>query len=374
MEYILLQIGQALLMSFNMFWEILWALALGFAISAGVQAVVSKSEMSKLLPDASLKSLSIAAGLGAASSSCSYAAVAISRSLFQKGANFTASMAFEFASTNLVIELGILLALLIGWQFTLAEFIGGIIMIGVLALLFRMFLKPRLVEEARKQAEKGIAGKMEGHANMDMSVSGGSIWHRLFSTEGITAISHFYVMDIVAVWKDIVIGLLIAGALSAWVPNSFWQSFFLAGKPGLLPIVWGALIGPLVAIASFVCSLWNGGISFSGVIAFIFADLLIPPILNIYRKYYGKRMTVFLFFTSYVAMVIGALITELLFYPLGLVPTQRTAVFSQATLQLNYTMVLNVIFLAASIWLLVRFMKNGGPHMLKMMGATKPQH
>src|SRR5437660_743241 len=203
-------------------WEIVCALVLGFALSGVVQAVVSKGEMTRLLPDDSPRTLAIACGLGAASSSCSYAAVALARSIFRKGANFTASMAFEFASTNLVIELGIILALLLGWQFTLAEFIGGGIMVVLLALVFRAFLTPRLVEMAREQAEKGLRGSMEGHAEMDMAVTEGSVVSRIASPRGITAISHYFVMDWAAIYRDIVIGLLIAGALAAWVPESFW--------------------------------------------------------------------------------------------------------------------------------------------------------
>src|SRR5947199_1480428 len=174
------ELVQAFSFAFGMFWEILWALILGFALSAAVQALVSKEEMRRLLPDESPRSLSIACGLGAASSSCSYAAVALARSLFRKGADFTAAMAFEFASTNLVIELGIVMALLLGWQFTLGEFIGGPLMIVLIALLFRVFLKRRLVDEARDQAEGGVLGRMEGHAEMDMSVrERGSLWRRL---------------------------------------------------------------------------------------------------------------------------------------------------------------------------------------------------
>src|SRR5437588_3416634 len=302
-------------MAFAMFWEILWALIIGFGFSAIVQSVVSKGEMRKLLPDARAITLLKACGLGAASSSCSYAAVAIARSLFRKGADFTSSIAFEFASTNLVVDLGILLALLIGWQFTAAEFVGGLLMVYTLALIFKLFLPGKLVEEANQQSEKGLAGKMEGHAAMDMSLdpNKGNVWQRLWTKEGLTAVSHTFVMDVVSVWKDIVAGLVIAGALAAWVPHSFWQKFFLAGQTGITPKIWGAAIGPIVSMLSFVCSignvplaavLWNGGISFGGVIAFIFADLLILPILNIYRKYYGWRMMLFLAFTSYVAMVI----------------------------------------------------------------------
>ncbi|HEV2686732.1 MAG TPA: permease, partial [Actinomycetota bacterium] len=300
-------IVRALHLSASMTWEVLWALILGFTLSAVVQAVVSKSEMTRLLPDDSPGSLCIAAALGAASSSCSYAAVALARSLFRKGADFSAAMAFEFASTNLVIELGVLLIVLIGWQFALAELVGGVIMIAILALLFRFFLRPQLVEAARAQAERGLLGVMEGHASMDMSVGEGSMWQRMTSPEGRTAISHYFVMDWASIYKDIAIGLLIAGALAAWVPNSFWQSFFLVHHP-VLAKIWGPLIGPAVSMASFVCSignvplaavLWNGGISFGGVVAFIFADLIILPILNIYRKYYGMKVTAFLFATFY---------------------------------------------------------------------------
>ncbi len=252
-------LAHALSLAFGMFWEILWALILGFALSGAVQAVVSKAEMTRLLPDDSPRSLAIACGLGAASSSCSYAAVALARSIFRKGANFTASMAFEFASTNLVIELGIILALLMGWQFTLAEFVGGPLMVVLLALLFRAFLTPRLVEMARRQAEKGLQGSMEGHAQMDMSVTEGPLRARLTSPEGFTATSHYFVMDWDAIWKDIAGGLLIAGALAAWVPNSFWQGFFLVHHP-LLAKLWGPLVGPLVAIFSFVCSIGTGDV------------------------------------------------------------------------------------------------------------------
>ena len=323
----------ALSFAFGMFWQILWALILGFALSAAVQAVVSKREMRRLLPDDSPRSLAIATGLGAASSSCSYAAVALARSLFRKGADFTAAMAFEFASTNLVVELGVIMALLLGWQFTLGEFVGGPIMIILIALVFRVFLKQGLVDEARAHADRGVLGRMEGHAEMDMSVSAeGSLWSRLTSSSGFTAVADYFVMDWAAIWADILGGLLIAGALAAWVPESWWQSLFLENHHTLNKI-WGPIIGPLVAVVSFVCSignvplaavLWNGGISFGGVLAFIFADLIILPILNIYRKYYGWRMAGFLFISFYATMVAAGLIVEFLFQGLDLVPEDAT--------------------------------------------------
>src|ERR1700736_5633703 len=209
---------RALGMAFAMGWEILWPLILGFALSAVVQAVVSHREMARLLPDDRPRSIATALALGAASSSCSYAAVAIARSIFRKGANFTAAMAFEMASTNLVLELGIILIVLMGWHFMAAEAIAAPIMVAILAVLFRLFLRPQLLQAAKDQAEKGIAGRMEGHAEMDMSVPAeGSLWQRITSDRGLTAISHYFVMDWAAVWMDVVGGLVIAGAIAAWV-------------------------------------------------------------------------------------------------------------------------------------------------------------
>jgi len=312
----------ALSFAFGMFWEILWALIFGFALSGMVQAVVSKGEMRRLLPDNSPRTLSIATGLGACSSSCSYAAVALARSLFRKGADFTASMAFEFASTNLVFELGIVMAVLLGWQFVLGEFVGGPLMIVFLSLIFRRFLTRRLVDDARVQAERGVLGSMEGHAEMDMSVPGPGSWFtKLRTPEGFTATANYFVSDWAAIWKDIFGGLLIAGALAAWVPDSWWQAVFFEDHPTFAKF-WGPFIGPLVAIVSFVCSvgniplaavLWNGGISFGGVLAFIFADLLVLPILNICRKYYGRKMAGFLLVTFYAAIVAASLVVEFAF-------------------------------------------------------------
>jgi uncharacterized protein len=372
----------ALRLAFGMTWEITWALILGFALSAIVQSVVSKRQMTRLLPDDCPRTLALACGLGAASSSCSYAAVALARSIFRKGADFTAAMAFEIASTNLVIKLGVILALLLGWQFTLAEFVGGPIMVVLLALVFRALLRPRLVALARRQAERGLRGQMEGHAAMDMAVTDGSLWARISSPRGFTAISHSFVMEWAAILRDIVIGLLLAGAVAAWVPDSFWQGFFLVGHP-LLAKLWGPLVGPAVSLASFVCSisnvplaavLWNGGISFGGVIAFIFADLLILPILNIYRKYYGPKMSLFLLGSFYATMAAAGYLVELLFGVLGLVPTgPRHAKVIEATVQLDYTTVLNGLFLALAVVLVVRFARTGGRQMLKLMNEPMDQ-
>jgi hypothetical protein len=370
------ELVEALSFAFGMFWEILWALILGFFLSAVVQAVVSKGEMRRLLPDDSPRSIAVACGLGAASSSCSYAAVALARSLFRKGADFTASIAFMFASTNLVIELGIIMWLLLGWQFVVGEFIGGPIMIVLLALLFRVFLRRRLVDEARIQADRGVAGRMEGHAEMDMSVQArGSALSRLRSREGFTSTSHYFVMDWAAIWIDIVLGLLIAGALAAWVPESFWQALFLADNETVAKL-WGPIVGPVVAIISFVCSignvplaavLWNGGISFGGVIAFIFADLIVLPILDIYRRYFGWTMASFLFVTFFAAMAVAALLIELPLDALSLIPDERNAKVVEASVTWNYKTFLNIAFLALAAVLVWRFLRTGGLPMLRAM-------
>jgi len=246
------QIVRALSFAGGMTWEILWALILGFTMSGVVQAVVSKREMRRLMPDDSPKTLLVSAGLGAASSSCSYASVALARSLFRRGADFTAAMVFEFASTNLVFELGIVMALLLGWQFVLGEFVGGPLMIVLLVVLFRIFLKRQLIDEARSEAEKGRLGSMEGHAEMDMSAEAeGSWWQRLRTPQGFTATADYFVMDWAAIWRDIVIGLLVAGALAAWVPHSFWQGLFLGrGRDGPSPCGLGPPPAQIPACAS----------------------------------------------------------------------------------------------------------------------------
>jgi uncharacterized membrane protein YraQ (UPF0718 family) len=271
-------------------------------------------------------------------------------------------MAFEMASTNLVLELGIILIVLMGWQFALAEFVGGPLMIVLLVVLFRTFLGRRLLEEAKTQANKGIAGRMEGHAAMDMSVKQeGTIWRRIASDQGRTAISHYFI---------IVGGLLISGALAAWVPAGFWATLFVSDHPLVAKLI-GPVIGPFLAVISFVCSvgnvplaavLWNGGVSFGGVIAFIYADLVILPILDICRRYYGLRMAAFLLLTFVVAMGGAALVVEFVFGALGLVPAERRALVVEASTAWNYTTILNIVFLGIAAALVWRAGRTGGFH------------
>lgn len=374
-------LGSALSTAFDMFWQVLWPLVLGFGLSAIVQAFVSHQTMARHLGDESPRSLSLATLFGIASSSCSYAAVALARSIFRKGASFTSAMVFEIASTNLVIELGIILVVLMGWQFAASEFLGGIIMVILLALVFRFTLTPRLVQSARDHAERGLVGRMEGHAAMDMSVQGGSLLSRLFSSRGFTAVSHLYVMDWASVWIDVAAGFLIAGALAAWVPNAFWQDFFLTGHPTLARIE-GPLIGPLVAIVSFVCSvgnvplaavLWRGGISFGGVVSFIFADLIVLPILDIYRRYYGFRVMLYILVTFYVVMAAAGYIVEIVFGALGIIPTSRAVGAVTQAPTWDYTSVLNIVAIGVSAALVLRFFRTGGAAMLRMMSRPESE-
>ena len=376
--FVLSAIWDALQMAFFMFWEVLWPLALGFLISAIVQSLVPREAVVRVLGRDDLRGVTFATVLGAASSSCSYAAVAVARGLFRKGATFANAILFEFASTNLVFELGLVLLILLGWQFLAAEFAGGLVMIAILAVIFKYTLRARLVETARAQAEKGLRGRMEGHGEMDMSVTEGPFLARLFSPRGLTAVSHYFYMDVASVAQDVVLGFLIAGALAAWVPNGFWQALFVSRDPTIAAL-WGPIIGPVIAMLSFVCSvgniplavvLWSGGISFGGVISFIFADLLILPILNIYRKYYGGRMSLYLLGTSYAAMVLAGLIIGGLFQLLGLVPAHQHIEAFQARPSWNYTTILDLAALALAVVLGLRFLRTGGRDMLRMMEAA----
>ncbi|MCY1695276.1 permease [Curtobacterium sp. SL109] len=381
--FVINAVGDAVVAAGSMGWEILWPLILGFTLSGIIQAVVRTDQITKLMRDDSPRAISVATGLGALSSSCSYAAVALARALFRKGASLSSAMAFEVASTNLVVELGLILAFVMGWQFTAAEFVGGPLMITLIALGFRLWMRGKIVDAAREQADKGLAGAMEGHAAMDMSVQGDQgFWRRLFSRPGLTSVSQYFVMDWASVIRDIVIGLLIAGAFDAWVPKAWLQALFLEGHPTLAFLI-DPLIGPILAMVSFVCSvgnvplaavLWNGGISFGGVISFIFADLIIIPIIIIYRKYYGWKAALRITGIFYGAMVLAGYAVELLFTPLHLIPTNRHLTIVTTSISWNYTTWLNIVFLLVAAFLLVVFTRSGSWPMLRMMSDHPDTH
>ena len=364
-----------------MLWEVLWPLAFGFLLSAMVQTIVSKRAVAGALGRPDLKGFVLACGLGAASSSCSYAAVAVARALFRRGASFVNAIIFEFASTNLVFELGLVLLILLGWQFVAAEFAGGLLMAVLLWILFKVTLRKRMVDEASRQAERGVFGSThEAHGEMDMSITDGPFLSRLFSPRAFTAISHSFFMDLNALYVDLGLGFLIAGALAAWVPNSWWQAFFLTDHPTLNEF-WSPLIGPVISMLSFVCSvgnvplaavLWNGGISFGGVISFIFADLIILPILNIYRKYYGGRMSLYLLAVSYAAMALAGFLVGGAFQLLGLAPTNHHLTIFETQPTWNYTTFLDIACLLLMAVLAWRFVTTGGIEMLRAH-ARRPQ-
>jgi len=337
--------------AFLMAWEVWWALVVGFLISAIVQAWVPRARVERALAGAGARPVLVATGLGAASSSCSYAAVAIAKSLFQKGASAASALAFAFASTNLVWELGLVLWVLIGWQFTLGEYLGGIVMIALMALALRAFVPRALEERAREHARGAEAGHEHHAASTELG------WRaRLTSADAWSDVAHNFRGDWQMLGKEIAVGFLLAGFV-AQIGNGFLGDVFLTGSPHAVQVVWGAFIGPLIAVLSFVCSvgnvplaavLWSGGISFAGVMAFIFADLIVMPILAIYRKYYGAAFAARITALMFVTMVAAALVIDLLFSGAGLIPggarPTRTDIFSG--LAVDYKLALNLVGIA----------------------------
>jgi uncharacterized membrane protein YraQ (UPF0718 family)/YHS domain-containing protein len=334
--------------SLLMAWEVWWALVLGFAISAIVQAWVPRGRIEGLMSGSGARSVGWATGLGAASSSCSYAAVAIAKSLFQKGASAASALAFQLASTNLVWELGLVLWVLIGWQFTLGEYLGGIVMIVLMTVLLRLFVNPRLEQQAREHAREADAGHQHHAAGEQLPCR-----ERLTSIRAWSDVAHNFRGDWQMLWKEVTLGFLLAGFI-AQLGNGFFEKLFITNAPAPLPTIENVIVGPVIAVLSFVCSvgnvalaavLWSGGISFAGVLAFLFADLIVIPILLIYRKYYGTRFTVRITALMFVTMVIAALIVDAIFSAVGLIPTgprpTRADIFS--SVQVNYKLALNLL-------------------------------
>jgi uncharacterized membrane protein YraQ (UPF0718 family)/YHS domain-containing protein len=334
-----------------MAWEVWWALVLGFFISAVVQASVPRARIESALAGEGLAPIARATGLGAASSSCSYAAIAIAKSLFAKGASAASALAFQFASTNLVWELGLVLWVLIGWQFTLAEYLGGLVMIALMWLLLRLFVSRELEQQAREHAERAASGHQH-HA-------GSGTW---------SAIAYNFRGDWKMLWKEITAGFLLAGFI-ALLGDDFFNGLFLNDAPAGVQTLWGALVGPVIAVLSFVCSvgnvplaavLWSGGISFAGVMAFIFADLIVLPIIVAYRKYYGTAFALRITALMFVTMVVAALVIDLLFGAVGLIPSERPStedVFG--TIELDYKAALNALGLAIFAAMFLTTMRGG---------------
>jgi uncharacterized membrane protein YraQ (UPF0718 family)/YHS domain-containing protein len=323
---VLTAIGEGLGNAFSMAWQVWWALVLGFAISGIVQAWVPRERIQRALGSGGPRSVSLATGLGAASSSCSYAAVAIARALFAGGASAASALAFQFASTNLVVELGVVLWLLIGWQFALAELVGGLILIAVMTLLLRAFVSRRLEAEARAHARAAAPGHQHHSAATRMPLS-----RRLSSAEAWSDVAHNFRNDWAMLYREILTGFLLAGFVGL-LGNDFFNGLFVVHAPQPLRLAENVLLGPLIAVLSFVCSignvplaavLWSGGIGFGGVIAFLFADLIVLPIVVVYRKYYGRRFAARIVALMFVTMVLAALVVDGLFGLVGLIPHAR---------------------------------------------------
>ena len=372
-------VGSSLREAFFMFWETLWALILGFTLSGVVQAFVSKDELQRVMGDHRPKSVTLASAFGMVSSSCSYAATAMAKSLFQKGADFVSAMVFMFASTNLVVELGVVLVVLMGWQFAAAEFIGGPIMIVLLALTGGFVLRRGLAERARARLQTGIGGgdehqAMAGVSDERQAELEHTPWNQKLRSKAAWSDAASYTFaDINMLRKELVIGYAVAGFLTVLVPIHIWNDVFLKGH-GFWTSLENVIVGPFIAFISFVCSignvpmaaaLWHGGISFGGVISFIFADLIAFPLVLIYRKYYGTRLTLRLFVWFYVVMAAAGLITEGLFSITGAIPSTRPKNIVTTHFAWNYTTFLNIASLAAFAflyWLYRNRERLGGGH------------
>src|SRR4051812_21236409 len=353
-------IGDGLWNAFLMAWEVWWALVFGFAISAAIQAFVPRHRIEAALSGGGPAPVAKATALGAASSSCSYAAIAIAKSLFQKGASAVTALAFQFASTNLVWELGLVLWVLMGWQFTLAEFFGGIVLIALMAVLLRVFVSPRLEEQARRHAQQAQAGH---HHHGDGEEEQLSWRQRLTSSEAWAGVGGNFRGDWQMLWKEIALGFLLAGFIGL-LGNDFFNFLFVTGAPPLVQTIENVLVGPVIAILSFVCSvgnvplaavLWSGGISFSGVVAFIFADLIVIPIVLAYRKYYGTAFALRITALMFVTIVIAALVVDGIFGLANLIPSgprpTRADVFG--SIEVDYKLFLNIFgtaIFAALFW------------------------
>lgn len=352
---VLTDIGHSFREAFYMFWDTLWALVLGFGLSGAVQAFVSRAEMQRRLGNHRPAAVARASLFGAASSSCSYAAAAVAKSMFARGADFLAAMVFMFASTNLVVELGIVLLVLIGWQFVAAEFVGGAIMIVLLVLAGGLWFRGQALAEARKIAGASSGGHEHADDEEELQRLG---WRKRIGTlAGWSDAAGYTMSDLTMLRREMAIGFAAAGFLAELVPNHVWNDVFIHGH-GFATTLENVVVGPFVAIISFVCSignvplaaaLWKGGIAFGGVVSFIFADLIALPLLLVYRKQYGRRMTLRMLGVFWLVMSAAGLITEELFKAFGWVPRTRPTVIAEDTLRWNYTTVLDVVALVAFV-------------------------
>jgi uncharacterized membrane protein YraQ (UPF0718 family) len=372
---ILGRIGQALLLAAGMAWQVGWSLVLGFVISALLQVLVSQARLRAAFGRDDARAIALATLAGAASSSCSYAAAAVSRTLFRKGAALVPCLAFLFASTNLVVELGLILYLLLGWQFMAGEWIGGVVLVVILSQVVRLTYPGRLVAAARMQGPAA-----SGHDHGAMAPPDASLWRRLADASTWEAVARSFAMDWSMLWKDLLAGFLIAGLLAAFVPDGVWQALFVTGANPWLQMPADALLGPFVAMLTFVCSignvpmaavLWGAGVSFGGVLAFLYADLIVLPLLDVYRRYYGWRMAAYMAGVFYVTMVIAALIVDATFTAAGWLPHRRPGLTGRMLdVSFDHTFWLNLGFGLLALVLLVLARRHRMPQIRPPAAAT----
>jgi hypothetical protein len=345
-----------------MLWQTLWALVFGYTLSAMLQIFVRQEQMMEHFGRANLRSMGWATFLGAASSSCSYAATGAAKTAFKKGAALPVALAFMFASTNLVVELSTVLWVLMGRLFVLAEFVGAFVLIGTMWALVQLTLPKELEEQARRHSSKEEDGMMSCCAESEEDTR--PFWEKIRSRESWAAVAGAFRMDVAMVWKEILIGFLIAGFLMVLVPTAWWQTLFTSQAPSGVRLVENAVVGPLIAMASFVCSvgniplaswLWAKGISFGGVVSFIYADLVILPIILIYRKYYGSKAAAYISAVLFASMVIAGITVDLLFSALGLIPRgpRPPSPLPMEHFSWNYTTWLNLAALVLAGWFLL---------------------
>lgn len=357
MHELVASLGRSLVMAAAMFWQVGWSLVFGLTISAIIQAFVSKQAMRDRLGQEGLREIALATAYGAASSSCSYASAAVTKTLIAKGAGLIPSLAFLFSSTNLVVELGIILYLLMGWQFVVAEWVGGVILVAIMSLFVRLTYPRALLADARKRAEEASGYHLHGES----LAQGRSFWDALRNPHTQLSVARNFVSDWSMLWKDILGGFLIAGALAVFVQDQAWKTLFVQGAPAFVQVPANAIIGPLIAILSFVCSignvplaaiLWSTGISFGGVLSFLYADLIVLPLLDAYRRYFGLKMAAYIGVVFFATMATAGILMDLAFAALHLVPLPNTHIVEQVeTFAVDYTFWLNLLFGALAAWL-----------------------
>jgi len=370
------QYGEAAKTAVGFFWKAGWAFVLGYAVSGMIQAFVPKARLTRHMGAPDLRSVSLATAFGAASSSCSFAALAAARSLVLKGAHFVAAVAFMFASTNLVIELGILILMFLGWQYLAAEILGGVILITISSLLIRLTYPESWLEAAREKVEAEAETEDD---DFDWK-------KRIRSRYGWHLVGHKFVSDWKMVWEEIVIGFTIAGFMAVFVPAAFWAAIFLTGQTGVLPgwliALENAVVAPFVAAATFIGSMGNiplatvlnaNGVLFAGLMGFIYSDLMVPPLVAINAKYYGWRVAFYIAGIMFVSIVATALILHIGFGLLGMTPESGRAVEDVVQFALDYTFWLNalmVLVTVAMVYLHRQHQRQHGGHGGMSMGSS----